>query len=167
MKSIRAIIVDDERLARESTRHLLASMPDVEVVGEAGTIAAARACIADLKPELIFLDIELPGGKGFDLLGTLQPPPQVILITAYEEYALHSYEFDVADYLLKPVEPEKLQRALKKVRRRRYGNQAVPQTDPDPQESPPLTEVEPGRFYLEAKQVLAVVADGNYTHVHL
>jgi len=167
MQKIRAIIVDDERLAREATRHLLTSFAEVEVVGEVGTLVAAHKSIQALLPDLIFLDVELRGGKGFHLLAELQPCPEVVLITAYEEYALHGYDFDVADYLLKPVEPEKMKRALMKVRRRLREKVGTPPTSPESKETSSLTEVEPGRFYLEVKQVLAVIADGNYTYVHM
>ncbi len=169
MKVIRSLIIDDEGLARESVRHLLKSVSDVEVIGEAGTLAAAHELICRLKPDLVFLDIELPGGKGFDLLKTLAPCPEVVLITAYEEYALNAYDFEVADYLLKPVEPGKMDRALDRVRRRcqekeqiRAGMTAEAR-NPEPKLS---LQLGPKTCRISPEEVLAVLADGNYTCIY-
>ncbi len=110
---MRALIIDDERLAREELRALLAAHPEIEVVGEAANGPQARARIAELRPELLFLDIQMPEQTGFELLDVLEPPlPQVIFVTAYDRFALQAFESNALDYLVKPVEPERLARAV-------------------------------------------------------
>jgi two-component system, LytTR family, response regulator len=111
---VRALIVDDERLARVALRRLLEERGDVEVVGEAEGVAVARARIAELAPDLVFLDVQMPGGSGFELFqGGLAP--KVIFCTAYEQYAVRAFEVNALDYLVKPVAPEQLERALRRV----------------------------------------------------
>lgn len=110
---MRALIIDDERLAREELRALLAVHPEIEVVGEAANGPEAQTRIAELRPELLFLDIQMPEQTGFELLAALEPPlPQVIFVTAYDRFALQAFESNALDYLVKPVEPERLARAL-------------------------------------------------------
>jgi two-component system LytT family response regulator len=113
---MKAMIVDDEPLARRELRRLLAEFPWVEIIGEAGNIAeAARAIEADA-PELLFLDIKMPGGSGFDLLAKLEHVPRVIFTTAYDDHAVQAFEVNALDYLLKPIEPERLAGALARAR---------------------------------------------------
>lgn len=109
-----AIIVEDSRLARVELINLLGQHPQVEVVGEAGNAQDARQLIADTAPDLLFLDIQLPGQNGFELLESLDTIPIVIFTTAYDSYALRSFEYNVLDYLLKPIAPERLARAIEK-----------------------------------------------------
>jgi two-component system, LytTR family, response regulator len=111
-----ALIVDDEPLALRELRRLLAAFPWLKVVGEAADIDEAHDRITSLRPSLIFLDIQMPGGTGFDLLERLESPPRVIFTTAYDHYAVKAFEVSALDYLLKPIEPERLSRALDKVR---------------------------------------------------
>jgi two-component system LytT family response regulator len=112
---MRALIVDDERLARLELRRLLAEHPEVETVGEAATGEEAFALIAKLAPDLVFLDIQMPGMTGFDLLERVEDLPQVIFTTAYDEYAIKAFEVNALDYLLKPIPPARLAAALAKV----------------------------------------------------
>ena len=107
---MRAVIVDDERLARVELFRLLEAHRSVEVVGEARNIQEARALILDLKPELIFLDIQMPGGTGFDLLEQLDVVPLVIFTTAFEQWAIRAFEVNALDYLQKPIAPERSRR---------------------------------------------------------
>jgi two-component system, LytTR family, response regulator len=113
--SIRAIIVDDERLARNELKKLLQDFSDIEVIGEAGNVEEGIQKIENLNPELIFLDIQMPGKTGFDLLAELDKTPMVIFTTAYDEYALKAFEVNALDYLLKPVEPKRLADAIQKL----------------------------------------------------
>jgi DNA-binding LytR/AlgR family response regulator len=106
------LIIDDERLARLELRRLLAAHPEVEIAGEARDGEEALALIAKLAPDVIFLDIQMPGMSGFDLLERLEDLPQVIFTTAYDEYALKAFEVNALDYLLKPVAPARLAAAL-------------------------------------------------------
>jgi two-component system LytT family response regulator len=112
---MRAIIIDDERLARAELRKLLQDFPEVEVVDEAANAEEGIAKIEAQNPDLIFLDIQMPGKTGFDMLASLERSPNVIFTTAYDEYALKAFEVNALDYLLKPVEPKRLADAIQKL----------------------------------------------------
>jgi two-component system, LytTR family, response regulator len=111
---MRTIIVDDERLARKELHSLLARFENVEIVGEFSNAEEALAGIEQLKPELIFLDIQMPGKNGFEMLEELETVPKVIFVTAYDDYALRAFEKNAVDYLLKPVEEDRLAEAIQK-----------------------------------------------------
>lgn len=113
---MRALIVDDERLARAELRRLLTAHPDVEIAGEAANGPQALEAVAALGPDLLFLDVQMPGMTGFDLLERLETVPQVIFTTAYDAYALKAFEVNALDYLMKPVAPERLAAALARLR---------------------------------------------------
>jgi two-component system LytT family response regulator len=115
---MKALVVDDSRLARAELRRLLLAFPDVQVVGEARDADEARVQIRALSPELLFLDIHMPGQNGFELLASLEAAPQVIFTTAYDEYALRAFEANALDYLVKPVMEARLATALGKARAR-------------------------------------------------
>lgn len=115
---MKALIVDDERLARAELRRLLAAHPEIEIVGEAQNGEEALGLIPKLAPGLVFLDIQMPGLGGFDLLERLDDMPQVIFTTAYDQYAIQAFEVSALDYLLKPIAPARLAAALSKVRTR-------------------------------------------------
>ncbi len=112
---MRAIIIDDERLARVELRRLLSPYKEINIVGEAVNVEDAISKISDLKPDLIFLDIQMPGKNGFELLEELDSVPTVIFTTAYDEYALKAFEYNAMDYLLKPIEPKRLEATIKKI----------------------------------------------------
>ncbi|TCZ73634.1 LytR/AlgR family response regulator transcription factor [Flaviaesturariibacter aridisoli] len=119
---MRAIIIDDERLARTELRKLLQEFPEIEVVDEAGNVDEGLAKIEAHNPDLIFLDIQMPGKTGFDLLAELDRAPEVIFTTAYDDYALKAFEVNALDYLLKPVEPKRLSDAIQKLHGGESGN---------------------------------------------
>lgn len=112
---MRAIIIDDERLARAELRKLLQDFPEVEVVDEAANADEGITKIDSLQPDLVFLDIQMPGKTGFDMLAELERAPHVIFTTAYDEYALKAFEVNALDYLLKPIEPKRLADAMQKL----------------------------------------------------
>ena len=112
---MRAIIIDDERLARAELRKLLQDYPEVEVVDEAANADEGINKIDTLQPDLVFLDIQMPGKTGFDMLAELERAPHVIFTTAYDEYALKAFEVNALDYLLKPIEPKRLADAMQKL----------------------------------------------------
>jgi two-component system, LytTR family, response regulator len=112
---MKALIVDDEPLARRELRRLLGAFAWIEIVGEAANIDEARAGIEALSPGVVFLDIQMPGGTGFDLLTQLDRVPRVVFTTAYDQYAVKAFEVNALDYLLKPIEPERLAATLRKL----------------------------------------------------
>jgi len=112
---MKALIIDDERLARKELATLLEKHDTIEIVGEAANADEAEVMIAEKRPDLLFLDINMPGRTGFELLETLDHSPQVIFVTAYDEHALKAFEVNALDYLLKPIDPERLAAALTKL----------------------------------------------------
>lgn len=115
---MRALIVDDERLARAELARLLAAHPEIEIAGEARNGHEALELIPRLAPDLFFLDIQMPGMTGFELLERLDEVPQVIFTTAYDQYAIQAFDVSALDYLLKPIAPNRLAAALAKLRPR-------------------------------------------------
>lgn len=115
---MRALIVDDERLARKELINLLSQHEHVEIVGEAINVEDAKEKIVSLNPNVVFLDIQMPEKTGFDLLEELDHVPNVIFTTAYDEYALKAFQVNALDYLLKPIEPERLNEALNRLQKK-------------------------------------------------
>jgi two-component system, LytTR family, response regulator len=113
--AIKAIIIDDERLARNELKKLLQTHAEIEVIEEAANVDEGIEKIESLHPDLIFLDIQMPGKNGFDLLSEVEKAPRVIFTTAYDEYAIKAFEVNALDYLLKPIEPKRLGEALNKL----------------------------------------------------
>ena len=105
---MKALIIDDEPPARRELRRLLSEFPWIEIVGECGNIVEAASKVEALTPELLLLDIQMPGGSGFDLLTRLEHVPRVIFTTAHDEHAVRAFEVNALDYLLKPIDPARL-----------------------------------------------------------
>jgi len=156
---MRVLIIDDEHLARQAMRRLLVDHAEIEIVGEAETIEQAIAAIRQTQPDLVFLDIELGGGDGFDVLAELERPPVVVFVTAYAEYAVEAFEVNAVDYLLKPVTPERLAESLKRAEREL--GLAAPSVKPHiiALRTPKQTVLVP------AGEIAALRADGDFTHV--
>ena len=115
-KIMKALIIDDERLARNELRRLLENFPKIEIIGEAANADEALPMIDELSPDLLFLDIQMPGKTGFELLEAIEGKvPEVIFTTAYDEYALKAFEFNALDYLLKPIDLQRLSEAIQRV----------------------------------------------------
>jgi len=112
---MRALIVDDSRLARSGLARMLADFPEIELVGEADHPDTALPLIRALEPDVLFLDIRMAGADAFDLLARLAQHPRIVFTTAHAEYAIRSFDFDTVDYLLKPVSPERLAQAIRKL----------------------------------------------------
>ena len=167
---MKALLIDDERLARNELRRLLAVHPDVEVVGEAVEVDDALQKIGALTPELLFLDIQMPGADGFSLLEQLEPPlPAVIFTTAYDAFAVKAFEFNALDYLLKPVDPNRLVAALEKLRHHR----SAAASDGGAQAPHRLTLadkvfVREGErcWFVPVKNIRLLESEGNYTRVY-
>lgn len=114
----KALIIDDERLARTELKKLLQEYPDIEVIGEAANAEEGLTKIETLNPDIVFLDIQMPGKTGFDMLAELDTTPHVVFVTAYDEYALKAFEVNALDYLMKPVEPKRLSDAINKIKQK-------------------------------------------------
>ncbi|MFM8365079.1 MAG: LytR/AlgR family response regulator transcription factor [Verrucomicrobiota bacterium] len=113
---LRVMIIDDEPLARQGLRQMLDSLGEVEVCGEAESLQQAMDSLPALQPDGLFLDIEMPGGGGFELLSRLENPPPVVFFTAHSEFAARAFDVQAVDYLLKPVRRERLRTALTRLR---------------------------------------------------
>jgi two-component system, LytTR family, response regulator len=125
MSNLRAVIVDDEPLARDGMRLHLDSESGVDIIGEAGDGAAAVDIVRELRPDILFLDVQMPGLDGFDVIDQLEQDagdlPAIVFVTAYDRFALRAFDTHAVDYILKPVDPERLQRAVERVRHYRAG----------------------------------------------
>lgn len=115
MPSLKTLIVDDEWLVRAELKTMLADYPEIAVVGEAANVAQAIPLIQDTRPEVIFLDIQMPGATGFDLLEQADIAARIIFITAYDKYAIRAFEVNALDYLLKPISKERLAKAIQRL----------------------------------------------------
>lgn len=122
---MRAVIADDERLARQELKSMLATYPGIEIVGECADAKSAIETINSLRPDVVFLDIQMPGKTGFDVLEEITFVPEVIFVTAHDEFALKAFEVNALDYLLKPVQGARLSDAIKKVSDRIRENQVA------------------------------------------
>ncbi|MGM0650545.1 MAG: LytR/AlgR family response regulator transcription factor [Bacteroidota bacterium] len=122
---MKILIVDDEKPARDLLKAYLSGIDGVEITGEAANGFEAMKAIADLKPELILLDVQMPKLNGFEMLELLDDPPAVIFTTAYDEYALKAFEINAVDYLMKPFDKLRLQQALDKYRERSLSRDAI------------------------------------------
>ncbi|MDQ3277539.1 MAG: response regulator [Bacteroidota bacterium] len=127
---MRAIIIDGERLARTELCKLLQDFPEVEVVDEASNAEEGVQKIETHNPDLIFLDIQMPGKTGFEMLQELDHAPNVVFTTAYDDYALKAFEVNALDYLLKPIEPKRLADAVEKVKKLQTSNGSVESASP-------------------------------------
>ncbi|OYX74115.1 MAG: two-component system response regulator [Rhizobiales bacterium 32-66-11] len=154
---LRTLIVEDEPLARRALRRLLSVHRGVAVVGEAETVAEAMHVIERERPELVFLDIALVDGSGFEVLAGLDQPPKVVFVTAHPEHALQAFSVEAIDYLLKPVSAERLAETPERVQRARGGVQAA------------LIELRtPSRSLLvEPNEIAALKADGDFAQIVL
>lgn len=164
MSRLRVLIVDDSRLARGELRTLLAAHPEVEVVGEADDVDSAVVACGELAPDLLLLDIQLPQGSGFDVLERLLAPPPVVFCTAYDDYAVRAFERDALDYLLKPVEPQRLRQALQKVQDAR--RDSAPARERLGADDPVFLRDGERCWFVNAGEISHVEMDGNYATVH-
>lgn len=160
--SLRALIVDDEAPARSELRYLLAAHPEVSVVGEAATAADAIRLADELTCDVVFLDVEMPGLTGIEaapLVRERRHPPAVVFVTAHERYAVEAFAIEAFDYLLKPVDPDRLARVIERLRERTSESTL-------PVEKIPVVAGSGGTELLDYDQVHYVQADGDYSRVH-
>lgn len=181
---IRAVIIDDEPFARDRVRRLLKEQPEIEVVGEAGDGSSAAAEIKGVKPDLVFLDVQMPGLNGFEVLETLAPEetPVVIFLTAYDQYAVRAFEAAALDYILKPFDEDRFETAVERAKLRL---RETSQTDSTPSDLSTETETtgeifgvkdgflrtvlvkKGGRVYFfKSDEIEWIEAEGNYVRLH-
>lgn len=168
MRVLRCMIVDDELLACESLQALLENCGGVEIVACCQTIASAEKATLEWRPDILFLDVQMPGGGGFGLLERLESPPTVIFVTAYDAFALRAFEVNAVDYLQKPVDPIRMTEALTRVRERLQVNG----TSMKRMEAPPvkaddvlLLELGHSGHFRKVHELVSITADGKYTRV--
>jgi two-component system LytT family response regulator len=164
-RKLRGIIVDDERLARKDLRSLLTEYDSIEIVGEADSVASAKQLIDETDPDLIFLDIQMPGESGFDLLEKADVEAKVIFVTAFDEYAIRAFEVDAIDYLLKPVNPDRLRNAIERLEREapnRYERRKKLEYD-----GALLLTINNHLKFVRVSSILSVQAAGDYSELTL
>lgn len=166
MNTITAIIVDDEKLAREGLKNLLKEFTEIDIVGEASNADEAIELIDQFKPQLLFLDIEMPEKSGFDLLEELIETPFVIFTTAYNEFAIKAFEVNAMDYLLKPIQTSRLREAITKVKK------LISETSTDKEKSK-LTETDQvfirdgdKCWFVKLTDIRLIESAGNYAKIH-
>jgi two-component system LytT family response regulator len=182
MPTLDTLIVDDERLVRSELRRMLEPRDEVTVVGEAADATEAEAAVEELGPDLLLLDVQMPGDSGFDLLKRLDEVPHVVFVTAYEEYAIRAFEVNALDHLVKPVQEERLADALETVQEQAaLGEEArgpapQPEDQPEPSggEEPDMLTAEDRVFVKDGRRcwfvrlgtVRLFEAAGNYTRLY-
>ena len=161
---LRGIIVDDDPLVRSVMRDLLETAQDILILGEAGTVSQARALAKEHGPDVVFLDVNLPDGSGFDLLPNLKQGASVVFVTSAEEYAVHAFDCEAVDYLLKPVSPERLQKALGRVRQRLAAKPAAVASGSKPGASILVKTLTEKRL-VKVEEIDRIIAYGEYSWV--
>ncbi|WP_343604914.1 response regulator [Fluviicola sp.] len=171
---MRTIIIDDERLAREELKKLLKDYHEIEIIDEAKNPEEGIEKIKALKPDLIFLDIQMPGMTGFDMLKKLDEIPQVVFVTAFDDFALKAFEVNALDYVLKPVDPARLDETVKKLLNNPEADfQSTAKAPKIDRSSRPLTIsdsifIKDGEkcFFISLDKVRIFESDGNYVKVY-
>jgi two-component system, LytTR family, response regulator len=155
MRKFSVIIIDDERLAREEVKRSLSDFQEFEVIGEAKNYEEAKEQIEALKPELIFLDIQMPGRSGFDLLESLDEVPHVVFTTAFNEYAVKAFDMEALDYLVKPLRKERFAVTIERIRKRM-----------DPLEKQLFIKEGNNWFFVQLKDVYLIESADNYARLY-
>lgn len=160
---LRVVLVDDERPARDDLRRLMSAHAELEVVGEAGDAAAGEEAIRRLDPDVLFLDIEMPGATGFELLDRLADPPRVVFVTAYDQHAVRAFEVNALDYLLKPVRRERLDLTIQRLLGE--SEAPVPTVPRLAYEDRIFVNASGSYQFLDLKAIRCIRAQDNYTRV--
>lgn len=163
MKPLTCILIDDEALARRQLRALLESRGDIEILAEAAGVGAAIEATARLRPQLLFLDIQMRGRDGFEVLAALPEPPAVIFVTAHDAHAVRAFEVNAVDYLLKPVDEDRLSRAIGRVRQRSNREAEAPLAEDDRA----LLPLGASGHFVAVGDILFIEADGHHCRVGL
>ncbi len=162
-EKISAIIIDDERLARKELASMLSEFPNISILGEADDVKSAVEQIEKHNPDVIFLDIQMPGESGFDLLNKLDKELKVIFVTAYDEYAIKAFEINALDYLLKPINPERLKNSLERLDSKEKETKDF--SKPINYEDHLLITINSKLKFIPVKSIVAISAAGDYSNL--
>jgi len=162
-KNYKALLVDDERLARNDLRRLLEKHSNITIIGEAANGLEALEQVKELHPDLVFLDIQMPGINGFDVLEHMSSDIRVIFVTAFDEYALRAFEVNALDYLLKPVNPDRLQQSLERL-------EQLPEESPEALRDLEyndrlLLKLDTSLGFLKVSNIISISSAGDYSEV--
>jgi two-component system LytT family response regulator len=170
MKTIKTIVIDDERLAREELKKILLDYPEIEVIGEAVNAEDGIEKIKELQPDLIFLDVSMPGMSGFDMLKHLDEVPNVVFVTAHDEFALKAFENNALDYILKPVSNERITQVVKKIALEEQAehNRLLDERKERRLKATDKVFIKDGDkcWFIELNQIRMLESDGNYVKVY-
>lgn len=162
-ENISAIIIDDERLARKELASMLSEFSNISILGEADDVTSAVEQIEKHNPDVIFLDIQMPGESGFDLLNKIDKELKVIFVTAYDEYAIEAFEINALDYLLKPINPERLKKAVKRLSDAKEGIKTS--VKPLKYDDHLLITINNRLKFVPVKTIIAISAAGDYSNI--
>ena len=163
---MRTIIVDDERLAREELKSLLSKYGEIEIVGEYKNALEARVAIETQKPDLVFMDIQMPGESGLELLRSIANPPRTIFVTAFDEYATKAFEVNAYDYLMKPIDPDRLDEVYSRLTEENKTPSSVENSSTLKAGDPILVRDGDKVWFIKIDQVRYFESEGNYVKVH-
>lgn len=160
-----ALIVDDERLARKELSTMLAEYKNISICGEAEDVPSALEAISKTNPDIIFLDIQMPGKSGFELLDEITTEAKIVFVTAYDEYAIRAFEVNALDYLLKPIAPERLQKAIERIQlQQEQGSHPEKNLN---YEDRLFINFDSHLQFLKISSILSITSAGDYTQVVL
>lgn len=162
---MRTIIVDDERLAREELKNLLSDYKDIEIIGEYKNAIEAREAIEKENPDLVFMDIQMPGETGLQLLEKMSNPPRTVFVTAYDEYAIKAFELNAYDYLMKPIDPERLSEVHKKLMEENRMPESVENSDILSEGDKVLIKDGDKVWFINVNDIRFFESEGNYVKV--
>ncbi len=166
---MKTLIIDDERLARSELRSLLRPYNNIEIVGECSNVQEALDSVKSFDPELLFLDINMPEKSGFDLLGELDKTPHVVFVTAHDEYAIKAFDHNALDYLLKPVDPDRLKETIEKLTtkaNRTRKNESQPERTNLTLDDRIFIKDGESCWFVKLKEVHLFESEGNYVRVN-
>jgi two-component system, LytTR family, response regulator len=166
MKTIKTILIDDEELARQELRYMLQLYSDIEIIAEAENVTDALEKVRLLKPDLIFLDISMPGKTGFDLLNMLDESPAVVFVTAFDEFAIQAFDANALDYILKPVRKERLDQAISNIKKEFETQTTTPPGTALNLQSRIFIKDGEKCFFVKLEEVFLIENAGNYARFH-
>ena len=164
-KILKAIVVDDERLARKELILMLNDFSNIEIEGEAADISTAQKLLAEKNPDLVFLDIQMPGESGFDLINSIPANTKIIFVTAFDEYAIRAFDVNALDYLLKPVNPKRLKETIERIEQINISNSGSGDLRKLDEHDRLLVTLNSKLHFIKTKTIIYISAAGDYTEI--